>query len=103
MNDHENKPVGKSDREKLAKRADYVHRNRVARAKRYEIGAMMRFRIRGEKDWHEGVMKNISNSGVLFRTTHSLSPDAVIEMAFVLPVHWLGESAAVVFCRGSVV
>jgi hypothetical protein len=103
MTDDEIKSVSRPDREKLAKRADCGHRNRIARAKRYEIGAMMRFRIRGEKEWHEGVMKNISNSGVLFRTTYSLSPDAVIEMTFVLPVQLQGESAAEVFCRGSVV
>jgi hypothetical protein len=97
------KTVSEPDRNKFAKRADHGHRNKVARAKRYDIGAMMRFRIRGETEWHEGVMKNISNSGVLFRTTYSLSQDAVIEMTFVLPVSLQGESAAEVLCRGSVV
>ena len=76
---------------------------RVERARRYGIGAEVRFRVRGEREWQEGVMENISISGLLMRTTHSLQPQTSIEMRFVLPIELNGECAAEVMCRGSVV
>jgi hypothetical protein len=80
------------------------HNVRVPRAKRYDICAVMRYRVRGKKEWHEGVMKNMSISGVLLSTTHSLPLEAIIEIRFSLPVQLIsGESAAEVLCRGSVV
>jgi len=78
-------------------------RARVSRAQRYEIDTVMRYRIRGEKEWREGVMKNISITGILLHADNSLPPDTVIEMRFCLPVHLNGENAAEVLCRGSVV
>ncbi|HEX4004979.1 MAG TPA: PilZ domain-containing protein [Acidobacteriaceae bacterium] len=75
----------------------------ISRARRYEIGTVIRYRVRGEREWHEGVMENISSSGVLIRTGQSLHPDTSIEMRFVLPVELHGECAAEVLCRGSVV
>lgn len=103
MKEHEIKAVRKPEREKFAEQADYGFHNRVARAMRYEIGTIIRFRIRGEMEWREGAMKNISNSGVLIRTTHTLPLDTAIELRFALPVHLHGEFAAEVLCRGSVV
>jgi len=75
----------------------------VFRARRYEIGTHIRFRVRGDREWHEGVTENISISGVLIRGTHSLEPNTAIEMKFFLPVELDGECAAEVFCRGIVV
>lgn len=76
---------------------------RVERARRYGIGTEVRFRVRGEREWQEGVMENISISGLLMRTSHSLNPQTSIEMRFVLPIELNGECAAEVMCRGSVV
>ncbi len=78
-------------------------RDRVTRAQRYEIDTIVRYRIRGEKEWREGAMKNISTSGVLLHAANSLPLDTVIEMRFSLPVRLNGENAAEVLCRGSVV
>ena len=77
--------------------------NGVARARRYDIGTVLRYRVRGEREWREGVMENISITGVRIRTTHYLKPDTVIEMRFFLPIELNGECAAEVLCRGSVV
>ena len=73
------------------------------RARRYEIGTSIRFRARGEREWHEGLTENISISGVLIRTGRSLDPKTAIEMRFFLPVELDGECAAEVFCRGFVI
>jgi len=75
----------------------------VNRARRYEIGTVIRYRVRGEREWHEGVTENISTSGVLIRTDRSLESKTSIEMRFFLPVELDGESAAEVFCRGLVI
>jgi len=73
------------------------------RARRYEIGTSIRFRARGEREWHEGLTENISISGMLIRTARSLDPKTAIEMRFFLPVELDGECAAEVFCRGFVI
>jgi hypothetical protein len=73
------------------------------RARRYEIGTSIRFRARGEREWHEGLTENISISGVLIRTARALDPKTAIEMRFFLPVELDGECAAEVFCRGFVI
>jgi len=75
----------------------------VSRARRYEIGTVIRYRVRGERDWHEGMTENISISGVLIRTDRSLDSQTAIEMRFFLPVELDGECAAEVFCRGFVI
>jgi PilZ domain len=73
------------------------------RARRYEIGTALRFRVRGEREWHEGLTENISISGMLIRTGRALEPKTAIEMRFFLPVELDGEYAAEVFCRGFVI
>lgn len=75
----------------------------VSRARRYEIGTLIRYRVRGEREWHEGVTENISISGVLIRANEPLDPQTAIEMRFLLPIELDGESAAEVFCRGLVI
>jgi len=104
MKDRVIKLVPRPREESYAKRTESVSRQKVPRAIRYEISAVTRYRIRGEKEWHEGVMKNMSISGVLISTPFVLPLEAVIEMRFSLPIHLTGgESAAEVLCRGSVV
>jgi len=75
----------------------------VSRARRYEIGTLIRYRARGEREWHEGVTENISISGVLIRTERALDPKTPIELRFLLPIELDGERAAEVFCRGLVI
>lgn len=83
---------------------DYGESNpETPRARRYEIGTSIRFRARGEREWHEGLTENISISGMLIRTARSLDPKTAIEMRFFLPVELDGECAAEVFCRGFVI
>lgn len=75
----------------------------IPRARRYEIGTAIRFRVRGEREWHEGLTENISVSGLLIRAGRALEPRTAIEMRFFLPVELDGECAAEVFCRGFVI
>jgi PilZ domain len=82
---------------------EIVFRERVPRAQRYEINTAMRYRLRGEKLWREGVVKNISISGVLIRIDQFLDLEATIEVRFSLPIHLRGERPAEVLCRGFVI
>ena len=91
-----------SDAGNVSKGPEIVFRKRVARAQRYEINTGMQYRIRGEKQFREGLVKNISISGALIRATF-MELGTAVEIRFSLPVHLQGESAAEVFCRGSVV
>ena len=93
----------KSDQRDSSKGLEVVFRRRVPRAQRYEINATSRYRIRGDKQWRESIVRNISISGVLIDTTSFLELETEIEVRFSLPVHLRGESAAEVLCRGSVV
>lgn len=83
--------------------ARFVAQVEGSRARRYEIGTSIRYRVRGEKEWREGVTENISISGVFIRASHALEPNTSIEMRFFLPVELEDEFAAEVFCRGLVV
>lgn len=77
--------------ELCAKREKGGNQIRVPRAMRYEISTVTKYRIRGERDWYEGEMKNISTSGVLIGAAFSLPMETVIEMRFSLPVHFDGR------------
>ena|ERR1700744_2525178 len=92
-----------NDQGDCGKHLEVVFRRKVPRAQRYEINATMRYRIRGEEQWREGVVKNISISGVLIDAATFLELRTEIEVRFSLPVHLRGESAAEILCRGSVV
>jgi hypothetical protein len=92
-----------NDRGDSDKRLKVVFRRREPRAQRYEMNTTSRYRIRGEKQWRESIVKNISISGVLIHTTSFLELKTEIEVRFSLPVHLRDESAAEVLCRGSVV
>lgn len=84
-------------------RACSATNSEIPRARRYEIGTTIRFRVRGEREWHEGLTENISVSGLLIRSGRALDPRTAIEMRFFLPVELDGECAAEVFCRGFVI
>lgn len=75
----------------------------VFRAKRYEVETAVRFRIRGEESWRDGVTGNISASGLLFRSDYLVNPRTPIEIKLELPLELRGEGGAEMFRRGVVV
>ena len=72
------------------------------RARRFELQIPLRYRANGDSQWHRGIMKNISSSGVLFQGEDRTGPNTPVEISFVLPKRILGEEAAEVVCRGTV-
>ncbi|MDE3186069.1 MAG: PilZ domain-containing protein [Acidobacteriota bacterium] len=76
---------------------------KVPRAQRFPIQAVMRYRIRGQRSWREGVVENISASGLLFQGEQLVEPDTQIELNFILPGKSVGEKSARVVGRGMIV
>lgn len=75
-------------------------RRAVARAPRFAVGAFIRFRGRREREWHEGEVENISRSGVLLRSGHSLAAETPVRMGLLLET--ADGARAEVECRGVV-
>ena len=63
----------------------------------------MKFRERGAQDWLQGVVENISNSGVLFHTEHPMRENAAIEMILEMPKEITGQEQSLVLCSCTVV
>lgn len=77
--------------------------NLVPRAQRFPIRAALHYRVRGERNWREGTVENISVSGVLFKGERLVEISTPIEMSFVLPGKPAGEKSARVLGRGTIV
>ncbi len=75
----------------------------VPRAARYPYEGPLRFRPGGQGEWYQGVMFNISQSGVIFRSLQLMDVASPVEMNFVMPAEITGKDGAVVFCKGDVV
>jgi hypothetical protein len=73
------------------------------RAKRFPIQTVLSYRRMGEAEWRQGMMVNISESGVLFETDHSAWPKTALEMRFSLGLGLSGRLAAQVVCYGLIV
>jgi hypothetical protein len=71
-----------------------------ARAPRFVLPLVVRYRSDGETGWHDGRIENISRSGMLIRTDEPPAVDTRLEMTFVLPV---GKTPPAVVCRGRIV
>ena len=57
----------------------------VPRARRLKLDIPLRYRVNKTSTWHEGIIENISQSGVLFNGPQQLPVNALIEMVFEMP------------------
>ena len=74
----------------------------VPRARRLKLDIALRYRVNKTSSWHEGVIENISQSGVLFDGPQSLPLNALIEMVFEMPEEISGQKNSNVVCQGRV-
>ncbi|MGH7866112.1 MAG: PilZ domain-containing protein [Candidatus Dormibacteraceae bacterium] len=70
------------------------------RAQRFQIHTPLRYRGAGGGEWRAGMIVNISESGMLFRTDQRLGANPEVEMRFSLSTGIRGEAAVQVVCRG---
>jgi hypothetical protein len=59
------------------------------------------FRMPGSDTWSEGATENISQSGLLFRSTSPLQVGSSMELILEMPPELTGHDHARVLCEGS--
>jgi len=74
----------------------------VPRARRLKLDIALRYRVNKTSTWYEGVIENISQSGVLFHGPQQLPVNALIEMVFEMPEEISGQKNSNVVCQGRV-
>src|SRR3954468_855678 len=74
----------------------------VPRARRLKLDIPLRYRVNKTSSWYEGIIANISQSGVLFIGPQGLPLNALIEMVFEMPEEISGQKNANVVCQGRV-
>ena len=74
----------------------------VPRARRLKLDIPLRYRVNKTSTWFEGLIENISQSGVLFLGPQGLPVNALIEMVFEMPEEISGQKNSNVVCQGRV-
>jgi hypothetical protein len=74
----------------------------VPRARRLKLDIPLRYRVNRTSTWYEGVIENLSQSGVLFSGPQQLPVNALIEMVFEMPEEISGQKNSNVVCQGRV-
>jgi hypothetical protein len=73
------------------------------RARRIKLNIPVRYRGKNLSTWYEGIIQNISQSGVLFHGPQQLPSNALIEMIFEMPEAISGQPNSGVLCQGRMV
>ena len=74
----------------------------IPRARRLKLDIPLRYRVNKTSTWYEGIIENISQSGVLFNGPQQLPINALIEMVFEMPEEISGQKNSNVLCQGRV-
>src|SRR5262249_26714830 len=75
----------------------------VPRARRLKLDSPIRFRVKNLSNWFEGMIENISQSGVLFVGSQQLPANALVEMVFEMPEEISGQKNSSVLCQGRLI
>jgi hypothetical protein len=74
----------------------------LPRAPRLSLQTSLRYRAKGLGIWREGIVENLSQSGVLFEGPLPLSRYALVEMVFEMPEEISGQKHRPVLCQGRI-
>ena len=74
----------------------------VPRARRLKLHIPLRYRPKGTAFWREGVIQNLSQSGVLFRGSESFPEHSLVELIFEMPEEISGQKNKNVLCQGRI-
>jgi len=72
------------------------------RARRLRLDVALRYRVNNTSTWFEGVIENLSQTGLLFQGPQQLPVNALIEMVFEMPEEISGQKNSTVVCQGRV-
>lgn len=72
------------------------------RARRVSVEQQVHFREAGSEQWLEGIIRNVSETGVLIVASELLAAGVELEMKFVMPKELSGQEGSVVLTSGVV-
>jgi len=75
----------------------------VPRARRLSLQTPLRYRPKGLGTWHEGIVENLSQSGVLLLGPQQLPENTLVEMVFEMPEEISGQKNSTVLCQGRII
>jgi hypothetical protein len=75
----------------------------VPRARRLKLDTPVRYRVKNLGTWSEGIIENISQSGVLFRGPEQLPENSLVEMVFEMPEEISGQKNSNVLCQARLI
>jgi hypothetical protein len=75
----------------------------AARPPRLTLQSPVRYRTKGLGHWHEGIVENLSHSGILFSGPQQLSEHTLVEMVLEMPERISGQKNSMVLCQGRII
>jgi hypothetical protein len=79
-----------------------LEKTHIPRARRLSLQTSARYRAKGLGIWRAGIVKNLSQSGVLFHGPVQVPQYALVEMVFEMPEEISGQKLHTVLCQGRV-
>ena len=74
----------------------------VPRARRLKLDTPVRYRVKNLGSWYEGVIANLSQSGVLLQGPQRFPDNTLVEMVFEMPEEISGQKNSTVLCQGRI-
>jgi hypothetical protein len=74
----------------------------VPRARRLKLDTPARFRVKNLGSWYEGVIVNLSQSGVLLHGPQRFPDNTLVEMVFEMPEEISGQKNSTVLCQARI-
>jgi hypothetical protein len=74
----------------------------VPRARRIKMDAPVRYRVKNLGTWNEGVIENLSQSGVLVAGQQRFPENTLLEMVFEMPETISGQKNSKVLCQSRI-
>ena len=92
--------------ESSARRSTRSHARKptwVPRARRLKLDTPVRYRVKNLGTWHEGIIENLSQSGLLYYGPQRFPNNTLVEMVFEMPEEISGQKNSTVLCQGRVI
>src|SRR6202521_5726798 len=74
----------------------------VPRARRLKLDTPVRYRVKNLGSWYEGIIENLSQSGVLLQGPQRFPDNTLVEMVFEMPEEISGQKNSTVLCPGRI-
>ena len=75
----------------------------AARPQRLTLQSPVRYRTKGLGHWHEGIVENLSHSGILLSGPQQLLEHTLVEMVLEMPERISGQKNSLVLCQGRII